>query len=269
MSLDQRRDTAKKLRDRALLLETDPDGKRLQVLGREIRDLGDELCSNGSVPVGGDAEGQVPIERLNAAVRTIGGNVEFVRVRQVGLQKARWYVTVRSRQTRQPVELKSLTTHQLRRLSNLSELIFEARAGELPTPNRGTDRYERFMAPFLAAAEFEEHGATEAGSWRRRLAVYLSGQLGEGDLESPSGKVDAIEHPAPRVDPDGRLWVHAGAWLEYLETRRMDADDADVRSALRQLDFEPRQLTAKVGGEARARWYWRSKEPYDWREEEA
>ncbi len=50
MSLDERRIAARALRDRALLIETDPDDARLPTLGREVAQLGAQLASNGSAP---------------------------------------------------------------------------------------------------------------------------------------------------------------------------------------------------------------------------
>ncbi|MEK6328248.1 MAG: AAA family ATPase [Actinomycetota bacterium] len=48
------RNIAGRLRDRALLLETDPDDARAPELGREIARLGEELCENSDAPKGDD-----------------------------------------------------------------------------------------------------------------------------------------------------------------------------------------------------------------------
>lgn len=239
--------------------------------------LANLLADAQAAAEGADYDPEVgSLERLNNEVRAQGGSAEFLRVRQVGEQKARWHPTVRSRRTGQPVELDSLTTKQLRSLPNLAERVMEARGGVLPTPRANSEKHRLLMEALEAAAEFEDHGATEAGSWRRRLAQHLENELlvaiddeelQRRDPSTPSGKQFAIVESRPFQGPDGRLWVHAGRWLEYLENRRTDADDATVRAALRHLGFEPVQLTAKVGKKSRTRRYWRSPEGFDWETE--
>lgn len=223
-----------------------------------------------------DPESGEPLDKLgvlNLATKEIGGNVEWLRVRQIGLQDARWHLTAKSHETGEPAELRSFTTPQLFEgsLSKLSARVREVRAGRLPTPRKGSDNWVKFTDALTDAAEIEQHGGTEAGSWRRRLAAYLDGRVDASrDLSKPEGKRGALADPAgPMEGPGGRLWVHVGAWLEYLETRRMEADEGAVRAALRLLGFERRQLTARVGGEPRSRWYWVSPQGFDWREEQA
>lgn len=212
-----------------------------------------------------------PVSKLDL-LNALSGDVEFRRVLQMGEQDAVWFLWVWSRRTNRPVKLKSFTTAQLFEapLSKLAARIREVRGGKLPTPRRGSDAWEAFTEALETAAEFEAHGSTEEGSWRRRLAVYLGTELTKRDPTMPEGKRAAIESIAePFEDPEGRVWIHPGAWLEALAVRRVDANDAAVKSALRQMGFEPQpQLTAKFGPRNHSRRYWRSRRDFEWGAEE-
>jgi Toprim domain-containing protein len=251
-----------------------PDGLDVSDYLARADDPGDALASlladAQAAAEGADYDPEVgSVERLNREVAAQSGNAEFLRLVQFGEQGARWRFTVRSRRTGRPVELDSLRTKQLRNLSNLAERVMEARGGVVPTPRANSEKHGRMMDALEVAAEFVPHDVTEESAWRRRLALHVGygGELRALDPDDPDGKREAILSPGPFEAPDGRLWVHAGEWMDFLAMRRMDASDADVQAALRQLDFEPRQLSAKVAGGPAAKRYWFSPEGFDWRTE--
>jgi len=207
-----------------------------------------------------------PLTLLNR----LSGPVEFLGVKQIGKRNARSYFTVKHSATGEPVELDPLTTTQLRTgsLAKLADAVWEARGGNLPTPRKNSERWCAFMDAVAAASVVEDHGASDEGAWRRRLAAYLDrSEMGVIDLNDPEKKRHVVAIPWPFTDAEGRVWVSLPHWLEQLETRRIDADDAAVRSALKHLGFEPEQLTARVDGEPRSRRYWRSPAAFDWRAE--
>lgn len=208
------------------------------------------------------------LDLLNAAIRSQGGKARFVRVRQVGRQNARWYLTVATEGGGEPTELTSLTTKALRNLSNLAERVMEAGGGEMPTPRAGSDKHAVLMNAIQRAKEFEEHGATEEGLWRQRLASYLRvHEPGIRELNEPKQRLRAATDSDPFV-ADRRLYVSSGHWLEFLTHRRTrDVELPAVASALRQMGFDnptAAQIQVREKGKVVSQRYWVSPPDFDW-----
>jgi hypothetical protein len=206
-----------------------------------------------------------PVDALNEEIRAQGGTAEIVRVKQVGAQDARWYLTIKSERTGKNQELRSMTTKQLRNLGNLAERVMEADGGEMPTPRAGSEKHGRLMKEFRFAREFEDHGATEDGTWRQRLASYVRrNEPARRDLSDPEHKRHAVCDPFP-FEADDRLWVSSGHWLETISRGTKDATLADVQSALKRLGFASERLQARVDGHKDQQHYWVSPRGFDWR----
>lgn len=213
------------------------------------------------------------LEKLNAEIKAQEGTAVITSVKQTGSQDARYVIDVESDRYAEPFRLKSLTETQLDNMAHLSRRIRSAGGGYFPRPRQGSEKWQRLTQAIVEAADFEEHGATEYGAWARRIAIYADGRCrSDVDPTTAEGKVKILGAYLSEVSgaieaPDGRLWLHAGSFLEFLSHRRIDADEATVQAALRQLGFESKKITARVDGKTRGRNFWRSPEGFDWRSE--
>ena len=189
--------------------------------------------------------------------------------RQIG---ETFYGYVRSQRTKSPAEIGPFTEKQVRVMNNIADAIWTADGGELRTYRRNSEGYRDFYRALKAATRREDHGVTEAGVWRRRLARYLADRA-ETTLD-PADKDDRLRvleefNGEPFLDPQGRVWVNVGSISEFYGPRHLGASDQVIAAALKHLGFERRPVQERVPetDSNRKLTYWRSPSDYDWRSE--
>jgi hypothetical protein len=185
--------------------------------------------------------------------------VEIVRIRRIGRPRSRFYFTGRHRRTGAEVEFGPVESDAVLEPRRMRRLIWDALGGR-PIKKFTDADWAEIADAIDEAAEFEDHGGSDAETWQHRIARYAFERSPYNGLDpnDPAVKAEIIEHHDCVVSPDGRVWVHRDSLAEWLSRAcRISITADEVATELTHLGFGNKQLTARTNdGKTKSRRYW-------------